>query len=481
MKEKNATDKESPSANTRRTPLSVLLAHKWAAAVSALLVIVVGAVVTLLWPATYESSMKVLLSREGAAVSAADKAGAASAPGGFGREPMSPDQISDEEFSATVELVLSDAVLSGVAGEVKPTAEPSLLRQQLTLTPHYEAHAISVVCSDRSSERAAQILNLLFQKYDAHLRQLARQADPGEKLREQSAAFNRKLAEAQKQLREIEARAGVTDVSMQRELLMQQYYQTLSQLNAARTDLREAEQRVAVLQTQIAAQPAQVEASTRTQYTQASAPMRQELAKLEAERTQLLARQNPDPRLVRDLDQRIEKAKELIAREERAVPQERAVALNSVHQRLTNDLLSAQANQTALGERQKALGDLLAQIQARLQEVERKSAEKSDLDRARAAHEEAYTLYSKKAQEAELLSVTSRRKAIIATLTEAPAASLRPVSPQPLVNFSLTFALGLLIAVASAYVAESRRPRSAVRAANAPRAALRVLAKIPEV
>jgi uncharacterized protein involved in exopolysaccharide biosynthesis len=209
--------------------------------------------------------------------------------------------------------------------------------------------------------------------------------------------------------------------------------------------------------------------------------MRQELAKLEAERAQMLARQNPDPRLVRDLDQRIEKARELIAREERAVPQERAVALNSVHQRLTNDLLSAQANQTALSERQKALGDLLAQIQARLQEVERKSAEKSDLERARAAHEDAYALYSKKAQEAELLSVTSRRKAIIATLTEAPAASLRPVSPQPLVNYSLTFVLSLLVAAASAYVAESRRPRIAASETPAPRAALRVLAKIPEV
>lgn len=481
----------------RRSLLAAVSAYRRLALACGLPIVVLGSVLLLLWPATYESSMKFLITRERMTT------GAATA--------TASEQVSDEEFAAKAELVLSQPVLEAVVSELNLTtgdqppagllnafrsrvawlvaAQPdaaltteqaaSRLRESLRVTLHRESRSVGVVCRDRNPERAPLILKSLFQKYEAQLRELNEKESTGQALREQAEAFNRKLAEAQARLRRLEAQGDVTDAGLRRELLLQQYYETLSRLNATRTDLREAEQRISVLQSQLATQPARIETESRTQYTQATEQMRQELSRLEAERAQLLRRQNPDPRLVRDLDQRIERAKELIAREERAVPQERAVALNDVHQRLMNDLLAAQATQTALAERQRALTELLAQVQSHLQEAEQQRAAKSDFDRARTASEDEYLLYSRKAREAELLSV-ARPAALIVTLTEAPSVALRPVGPRPPVVFALVLVLGCVAACAGAYVSERRRMRLTA-GADAPRAELRVLAKIPEV
>jgi uncharacterized protein involved in exopolysaccharide biosynthesis len=454
----------------RRTPLAVVAAHKRLALGALLLTLAAGMAATLLVPPAYESSMKLLITRGGAA--AEGKAGGAARQG----------PVSDEEFGAQVELLLSQSVLEAVVQDLDlpPERAVSRLRERLSVTPVWHSRAVKVTCRDESPERAARTLSALSQNYEAHLRRLGEQERAGASPAEQAAAFNRKLAEARERLREIEARGDAADIPLQRELLLQQYYQTLSQLNATRTDLREAAQRVSTLRSQLAAQPARVETESRTEYAQATTEMRQELTRLEAERARLLAGQRPDERLVKDLDQRIEKAKELIAREERAFPRERAVAINDVHQRLTNDLLSAEANQTALAEREKALADLSAQIQARAQELERRSAEQGDLDRARAASQEAFLLYSRKAQEAAE-GLTNRAAALAVTLTEAPAVNPRPVSPRPLVNLAASVAVGVLAACVAAYAAEARRPRL-MRADDAkPRAELRVLAKIPEV
>jgi uncharacterized protein involved in exopolysaccharide biosynthesis len=460
----DTTGQQGQKMTARRGPLAVVGAHKRLALSAWLLIVAAGMAATLLWPATYESAMKIGVTRGAAA------------------EGGTPEQVSDEEFAAQTELLLSRDVLAAVADGLKLTPEQAVnrLRESLDVRPASGSRTITVVCRDRDPERAARILNALFQQYEASARRLSEQAGAGRALGAQAAAFNRKLAEAQERLRQIEARGDVADIPLRRSLLLQQYYQTLSQLNAARTDLREAERRVSVLQTQLAAQPARIETASRTAYTQATEQMRQELTKLEAERARLLARENPDQRLVKDLERRVEKAKELIAGEERAVPQERAVAINDVHQRLTNDLLSAEANQTALAEREKALADLTAQIQSRLHELERQSAEQGAAERERAASEDAYQLYSRKAQEAELLGVTLPSPPAV-SLADAPRVNPRAVSPRPLVNLAALVALGSAAACAAAYAAERRRPRPAPLPDATVRAELRVLAQIPEV
>jgi uncharacterized protein involved in exopolysaccharide biosynthesis len=472
----SANGKQTAVAVGRRTPLAVAAAH-WRLALAAfLLTAAAGAAATLLGPRTYESSMRLLVTRGGAVTAQ----GAAS-----GAPPPAP--VSDEEFGAKVELLLSPGVLEAAGGELGLTSAQAVgrLRERLSVTPVWHSRAIKVTCRDDSPERAARTLDALFRSYEAHLRRLGEQSGAGVSGAAQVAAFNQKLAEARERLRAIEARGDAADIPLRRELLLQQYYQTLSQLNATRTDLREAAQRVTVLRAQLAAQPARLETESRTEYAQASVEMRQELARLEAERARLLAPQGtltkPDERLVKDLDQRIGRAKELIAREERAVPRERAVALNDVHQRLTNDLLSAEANQTALAERERALGELSAQIQGHVRELERQSAERGDLERARAASEEAFLLYSRKAQEAAAEGRAGRAAALAVTLAEAPSVNARPVSPRPLVNLAASALAGLLAACVLAYVAEARRPRLSATTGAKPRAELRVLAKIPEV
>src|SRR5262249_25003008 len=307
---------------------------------------------------------------------------------------------------------------------------------------------IKVTYRDRNPELTAQALNELYRQYGEHHLRLRQNSKAANVFHEQSESFNKRLAVATNALKRFDTRNGVAANAAQRNLLLEQFQKVQADLDKTRTEIREAGQRIAPPKTQLESQPERIESEARTKYLAARDKMKDEILTLDLQRTQLLQKYQPNHRLVKDVEERLAQARELLAREEQSPPQEHTTVLNDVHRRLTNELLTAQANLTTLGEREQSLAALADQYKRLVARFDIKSIERVDLERERAVNEEAYLLYHKKAQETDIVNALNRERVVNFSLAEAPSVNRRPVSPKPLINFAVLVVVGLMAAVA---------------------------------
>ena len=481
---------------------TVVEAHKWLGLVLLFSVVVSGMALTLMVSPMYESSIKVLVNRE--------RVDPRISPGAANGELPRPE-IGEEEFNSELEIIRSREVIEAVVKELKldqgpekpagwldpvrnryrnligqPETSP-LERAVLDLSASLEAvsvrksRIIVVTYRDKDPERAAAVLNTLYQKYADHHLHLHGTTQAANVFQSEAAAFHEKLDAATEALKRFDARSGVVDANSQKEILLRQFYEMQHAVNAAQTERHELEQRLASVKEQLATQPEKIETSTVSKYVNALDKMKEEILTMELQRTQLLQKYKADSRFVRDIEQRIAQAKAALAREEKNPPQERSVALNEIHRRLLNDLLTTQSSLATVREREKRSATVAAEYQARLLEVDRRTFEKAELERTRAVNEEAYLLYQKKAQEAGITKALNQQKIVNVNLAEAAQRSSRPVSPKPLVNFAVLTVVGLLAALAGCFVAEKLNPYLRSEEQVQRRYKMKLLAQIPDL
>jgi uncharacterized protein involved in exopolysaccharide biosynthesis len=441
-----------------------------------------GMIVTFLLPPTYESTMKILVARDriDPQVTPADKG-----------SDVVRSEYTAEEFNSEMEILQSRTVVESVVRQLgldkqdapgwlarliarlgglyqsfhrqaTPDATERAVRrltERLEVFSVKNSRIIKVTYRDRNPERAAQVLNELYRQYGEHHLRLRQNSRAANVFHEQSVAFSQRLAEATGALKHFDAKNGVAANTTQRNLLLEQFQKVQADLDKARTEFREAEHRIAALKTQLESQPERIESEARTKYVAARDKMKDEILMLELQRTQLLQKYQPNHRLVKDVEERLAQARELLAREEQSPPQERTTVLNDVHRRLTNELLTTQANLTTLGEREQSLAALADRYKRLVARFDMKSIERVDLERERAVNEEAYLLYHKKAQETDIVNALNQERVVNFSLAEAPSANRRPVSPKPLINLAVLVVVGLMAAVAIVAFLERNRAR----------------------
>lgn len=480
----------------------VLLARKWTVLAILFAIVLVGMAVTLSLPQAYESSIKILVSRE--RVDPRVTAGAN--PGDLARPEM-----TDEEFNSEIEIIQSREVLGAVVAELELASqihnEPSgiienlkkkylgesgavaaspydlaikKIADKLEVTSIKKSRIIKVTYRDGNPERTARILNTLFQKYaDRHL-QLHQKTEAANVFRSQSETFNNKLEEVTAELKKFDAQNNTLSVNTQKELLLHQLYEAQDKVNSARSETKELEQRIITINSQLSTQPERIETGTVTKYVAALDKMKEEVVQLELQLTQLRQKYLPGHRLIQELEQRINKTREMIAREERNPPQEKSFALNDVHRHLTNDLLTTQANLAAVREREKQLSNVVAQYRTQLTQLDQNGFKKSELERERALNEEAYLLYQKKAQEADISNALNRSGIVNVSLAESAAINEKPVSPNVQLNLIVLLVIGALAGIAGAVFIERLNPVIRSAASTQQKFGLDILAEIHE-
>jgi polysaccharide biosynthesis transport protein len=390
----------------------------------------------------------------------------------------SSTRTAAQEMQAEIELLKSREVFTATIQELavpEPAASESAAR--LSIAALDQARILQVSYRDSSPEQAARFLQTLFQKYSEYRQKLLTQTNVEAALRARSSVFNQKLDEANEALQNLETKHNLMSLSSQQDLLVKQFYETQTQLAAARTEKQALEQQIATLRAQLATQPEQVETSSVTKYAQALDKMKEELSALEMQRTQLLQKYQPQHRLIRDLEQRIVQVKELIRREEQNPPREQTIALNETRRRIANELFQAEAQLATLAPREQRLNQLAAEYQTRLGELNLQGFKKSDLERERALNEEAYLLFQKKAQEAEINAVL--RPSVEIRLAEAARLNPRPISPNWPRNVMGLLLLGLVVSTGGVMAVESLSPRVRTAAGLQRRLGMKVLAKLP--
>lgn len=479
---------------------TIVIAHKWLALGLLLGVMVTGMVLTLLTPPVYESSIKVLVARE--RVDPRISPGAATGD-------MPRPEIGEEEFNSELEIVRSRDVIEAVVKELKLDQEPEkptgrldglrrLYRNLMRVTETSplervvtqvgasleavsirKSRIIVVTYRDSDPDRAAAVLNTLYQKYADHHLNLHGTLQAANVFQREAATFRDKLDAATEALKRFDNKNIVVEANTQKDILLRQYYEMQILGNTAQTERYELEQRLTMLKQQIAAQPERIETGTVSRYVNALDKMKEELLTMELQRTQLLQKYKADARFVRDIEQRIAQARTALEREEKNPPLERSVALNEIHRRLLNDLLSAQASLATVREREKRLTAVAAQYKIRLLEMDRRTFEKAELERTRTINEEAYLLYQKKAQEADITKALNQQRVVNVNLAEAAQRSSRPISPKPLLNLAVLSLVGLLAALAGCLGAEKMNPYLRSEEQVQRRYQMKVLARVP--
>ncbi len=382
-----------------------------------------------------------------------------------------------EELQAEREVLTSREVLAAVAQQLSlPESEAQQRSSRLEIAVSENSRVIQVTYHDASPTQAANFLHTLFQKYSDQRQTFQPQTRPDTALRERSAVFNQKLAMTTNALKKL---VGLTAVATQQELLLKQYYDVQKQAAAAQIERREVEQRSLALRAQLATQPEQVETGSVTKYVSALDKMKEELLALELQRTQLQQKYQPNHRLLRDHEQRLAQTKEFIAREEQNPPRERSFARNETHRRLSDDLLKAEADLAALVQREQRLGLLVQDYQTQLATLNLQSFEKSDLERERALNEDAWLLFEKKAQEAEINAVLQQANGAQVNLAEAPVSNPRPINVRWARDAAGLLILGLVLSVSGTILAESWHPRLRHEIGLQRRLGLNVLASLP--
>jgi uncharacterized protein involved in exopolysaccharide biosynthesis len=471
--------------------LQAIWLHKYLIFLVVVLVVVSGMLVTFLITPKYEASMSVLVSR--------DKVENQVTPG-EGGSGMILQAISDEEFNSELELLQSNEVLVGAVKEmasvkydVPPTMNNWIARYRelvknrinsifgekkkneltkdsqmslenevkrvaagLDVVPVKKSRIIKVTYQDVDPIRAKLTLEKIFKKYsDLHL-QLADKPQVTQIFTEQSDSYSQKLNEATEALKRFDAQNGVTgaEIKVQGELLLKQFYDAQTQLGATRTEMTETFQKVAVLQRQINEQPEQIQTGSVTKYVAALDQMKGELVKLEQERTQLMQKYQANSRFVREINERIEKLKADIEREQANPPQEKSYAINDLRRRLVSDLYNSKASLAALKEREKNLAGMIERYRAQIESLNTRSIEREKLERERQQHEQAYELYLKKARESEIGQTLKKNNLLNFTLVDPPYSNSTPVNPKPFLNLMALLGVGLFAGVICALLIE---------------------------
>lgn len=455
----------------------VLLARQFLVFAIFALVVGVGTLVTLQIPPRYQSTMKILITRDrlDPQVSSSDKT-----------NDTLRGELTEEDFNSELEILQSRAVLEATARQLgldKPTSDaekPSKfgewyrawhkqaaassfeqavtrMSESLEAVPLKKSRILQVTYQNQSPERAALVLQTLYQKYAEHHLRMNQNEKAAEVFRTQSDEFNRKLKAATEALKRFDLAHGFAGSPAQRELLLQQFYMLQQQLNATRTEKLETQQRLTTLKSQLAVTPERIESEVRTKYTGARDRIKDEILALEMQAAQLRQKYQPTHRLVKETEERLAQARKLLEREEQTPPQEKATMPNEIHRRLTTDLMTAQSNLAALNEREQRLAMLTKQYQAQIATFDVKSLERTELERTRSIQEEAYLLYSKKAQEAEISNVMNQAQIANISLAQPATINHKPVSPKPLLNVAVLAVVGLLAGIATVLTLERDR------------------------
>lgn len=414
----------------------------------------------------YESSIKILVSPEAISAGNVSESGAA-------------NQVVSE-----IELLKNQELLMTVSQQAGNSSERSLqqLSSRLVVQEVNGSNVIKVIYVDEVPEQSARVLNLLFEEYLKQREDRHQSVNPDHAeaaLRVRADELTQKSGEATTALKRLDSAYQLTGIATQQDLVLKQYYELQKQAETASIEKHEAQGKIIALKSQLATEPEQLEVGSATKYVQALDKMKEELVAFEMQRTQLLQKYQPQHRLIRDMDQRIAKSKELIVKEEQNPPRERSFAINQTRRRLTDDLFKTEALLAVLDQREARLRELVKTYQLRVSELNLQGVKKENLEREIAVNQEAVNLYRQKAQQVEIDAIVKKSKLTQISLLEGATAARYPVSPNWSRNLLLLLLTGLGTSLGSILIAETFRPRVCSEEGLHRRLGLAVLAKLP--
>lgn len=423
-----------------------LIIHRWLALAMFAAVVVLVAIYTAVVPPMYECTASLLVQGSDLKLG-----GAAGALGELLGTSESGPSVSNEVAILNGKQLVERAVRrSGLVYE-----EPSTWRVDARDTP--KTNIIRVTARAQSKAKAERLCQNVIGEYLEQTRRINREAagNAGRIVKEQLTDTERKLVEAEDRLRQFKQRTRTMALDVETRERVARLAEIVQQMEQSQAERSAAAAQAARVRALLAKQAPTVIASSQIGENPVAAQLRQTLTGLEVERAEALQEYTPTSSVVQTLDARIGDLKDrlsTLARQQAdTIVRQQEKAMNPVHQQLVQQMVQLDANQAAAEARISALRQAAAAGEQDLSSLPDKEFTLAQLTRDVESYAKSFALLTAKYQE---LRVNEEAELANARVLEAPRGKERPVSPRRLFNMILAVALGCLLGVVSALLAD---------------------------
>ncbi|MFB3880277.1 MAG: GumC family protein [Armatimonadota bacterium] len=431
-----------PPTTPLRDYVSVLQRRKWAVVITLGVVLAATVVVTALTPRTYESAATLLISEiDPKSGKTTDTQTAMAAMG-------SPN------LDTHVQLIQGDATAEQTAKWLVEHHGPALsaqqVRQRVSARSVRDTQLIRVVARAHAAEEAQMIAGAAAQTYVSLNRERARGSSEttGRHLEEQLAIARAKLTRAEDDLRSFREASGTVASDAAAADVLARTASLRTSAEATEADLAQARAQTGRIRAQLAEQNLSIK-SGQVRDNAVVQQLRQKLADLEGQRLSAQAKYTADyPGPIAQIDEQIRLVNQQLDAEIRHIVGGTGGDLE-LQQRLTGDLIKAEAESAALKARYQQLQRELARSNQELAKIPARQVTLANLQLQVDVARNSYSQLLQRSQEVEVGRVMALGNADIVESASLPRL---PVKPNVPMNLTLGLLLGLALGVGVALV-----------------------------
>jgi uncharacterized protein involved in exopolysaccharide biosynthesis len=320
---------------------------------------------------------------------------------------------SAEALMTEIQLIKSREVLRQLAKEV-PFTDTGFFASGspfgVEAAPVKGTSIIQMSLTSTNPQWAAKAVNRAAELYQEQSLKVRRTQGIEKFYDEQDRRLRTDLLQAEQELKDFQQREGIVDAGREVDASLTALAVVEKSLKDTESGIRETEKRIAILEQQLKGQQATVSSGKSITVDPAYAAIRNRLTQLELERQSLLQRYLPKDRLVVDKEREIADLKKQLQEAEKTTVGSESITLNSVHQRILNELLSARVLLQSLREKRDAVAGQVANYSSVAGEKKAKSYEYDRLQQVVLSKREALALYKKRAEEARISDAMDEQK-----------------------------------------------------------------------
>jgi uncharacterized protein involved in exopolysaccharide biosynthesis len=410
----------APKPVPLRDVAALMFRHKRLLSVSFFSVLCLGIAVAALMPRKYESSLKLLATRE--------RTDAVITPDRDNGNRYVSEEISETELSSEVEMFRTDDLLravvlkTGLAGTNPTPAQLDRavlqLKAGLNIEPINKSNLIGVTYRSTDPRRAAEVLNTLASLFLNKQLEVRRPTGQYAFFDQQAEQSKRRLGEIEKQL----ADEKIVSPQAMKEKTLQQVAELKAGLATTQAAIAEAERRIASLSELKSGTPERLTTEMRrSDNPQLLQNLKGTLLTLSLKRDELLAKYQPSFRPVQEVERQIADTRAALAAEESKPVREESTNQNTTFEWIRTEMAKAQADLQGLQGREAESQRILATYDEDLRRLNANGFGEQDLQREAASAEANYLLYSKKREEARISDELDQRKILNVVVVQAAA------------------------------------------------------------
>ena len=326
--------------------------------------------------------------------------------------------------------------------------------ESLSVYQSEDSNVIKVAFEHHDPEIAKTAVNLLAKFWKE--KHLAIFSNPQASfLEDQVKEYRKKLDESETALQQYKRDHGISSISEQRQLLLEQQTDLDTSFNANENQLKGLKTKMKSLSQQLKGIPRTIPiTSVNEQKHQMIDDTKGELLLLQRKEQDLLGKYHESSRVVSDLRKEIAIIQAFIMEQEAQLKDQVTTGRNPVYQEVELDLLSTQAELSSLETKGKTILKQIEELKQKIGKLNQLEKEFDELEREVIKDQENVKLYVGKVEAAHIYTEMDRKQMANVSVIQAASTPVKPIKPKKFLIFLAGICLGALGGVILAFFTE---------------------------